>query len=435
MMAMNTFVFSQEVLQDFETGGLESPFGGAAASIVADPQVGGTRGMVAMLTTNNPGEVYQGINITLKKDVDLTTDKTMKIDVYSLTPFSIAPKVLGGLSGAPASTSEVTHTGSGWETLTITFDKNYDGTAPANGVYHQFVIYQNWNATTHNFLSPVVPRTFYVDNIKGVGVAPVIDPIPPTPAPSPAIRTSHLALLSNVTDSPGFSNFWTYDYDFGVNQGTLDLDPTSVVNNALKMNFSVAGWGAGTNVTTNVTTYDFIHFDYFVPNVAAGANGHEFKFILIGGGEFAYTVKPTGGDGTMVLGTWQSVNVPLSFFVAKGFSKTNFLQFKLGSTSDLNTKLAYFDNMYFYDSTSPLLGVNNVKNADASKIYPNPVIANEDFNITGNVKSVNIYSMNGQLVKTVKSAKVSSQGLTKGVYIVEAVLENGTVNQTKLMVK
>ncbi len=435
MMVMSTFLFSQEILQDFETGGLESPFGGAAASIVADPQVGGTRGMVAMLTTNNPGEVYQGINITLKKDVDLTTDKTMKIDVYSLTPFAIAPKVLGGLSGAPASTSEVVHTGTGWETLTITFDKNYDGTAPANGIYHQFVIYQNWNATTHTFLNPIVPRVFYVDNIRGIGVAPIIDPVPPTPAPKPVIYSTHLALLPNVTDTPGFSNFWTYDYDFGVNQGTLDLDPSAVVNNALKMNFSVAGWGAGTNVTTNVTTYDYVHFDYYAPNVAPGVNGHQFSFILIGGGEFPYSIQPTGGDGTLQLGSWQSVNVPLSFFVGKGFNKTNFLQFKLGSTSDLNTKLVYFDNMYFYDSTSTMLGVNDVRNGNTTKIYPNPVSSNEDFNITGNVQTVKIYSMNGQLVKTAKSAKVSSQGLTKGIYVVESVLENGSVSRTKLMVK
>jgi hypothetical protein len=435
MMVISSFLFSQEVLQDFETGGIDSPFGGSAASIVADPQVGGTRGMVAMLTTNNPGEVWQGVNITLKKDVDLTTDKTMKIDVYSLTPFSMAPKVLGGLSGAPASTSEVTHTGSGWETLTITFDKNYDGTAPANGVYHQFVIYQNWNASTHNFLSPVAPRTFYVDNIKGVGVAPVIDPVPPTTTPKPTIYNTHLALLPNVTDSPGFTNSWSYNYDFGVNQGTIDLDPTAVVNNALKMNFSVAGWGAGTNVTSDVTAYDYIHFDYFVPNVPAGVNGHEFRFILIGGGEFPYVISPSGGDATLALGSWQSMNVPLSAFVAKGFSKTNFLQFKLGSESDLKTKIAYFDNIYFYNSTSGVLGVNDVKNANATQIYPNPVAANAEFNITGNVKSVKIYSMNGQLVKTTNSQKVNTQGLSKGVYMVESVQQNGTVNHTKLMVK
>ncbi len=434
-MLVSTLFFSQEVLQDFEAGGLAGNFGGSTSAIVADPQVGGTRGMVAMLTTNNPGEVYQGINLVLKKNVDLTTDKTMQIDVYSLTPFAIAPKVLGGLSGAPASTSEVSHTGTGWETLTITFNKNYDGTAPANGIYQEFVIYQNWNVVTHNFLSPVVPRTFYVDNIKGIAVAPIIDPIPTGPAPAPSVYNSHLALLANITDSPGFTNFWTYDYDFGANQGPIDLDPSSVVNNALKMNFANAGWGAGTNVTTNVTTYDFVHFDYYVPNVAPGVNGHELRFILIGGGEFPYVVSPSGGDATIVLGSWQTMNIPLSVFVAKGFNKTNFLQFKLGSASDLNTKVAYFDNMYFYNSASGL-GTSNVSNANNKlQLYPNPVNANAEFTITEKVKSVRVFSMNGQLVKTVSTQKVNTQGLTKGVYIVEAQKEDGSVQRSKLLVK
>lgn len=433
-MVLGTFLFSQEVLQDFETGGLAGSFGGSSASIVADPQVGGTRGMVAMLSTN-PGEVFQGINLVLKKDVELTTNKTMQIDVYSLSPFAIAPKVLGGLAGAPASTSEVVHTGSGWETLTVTFDKNYDGTAPANGVYHEFVIYQNWNATTHNFLSPVVPRTFYVDNIKGIAVAPVIDPVPPTAAPNPVVYNSHLALLPNVTDSPGFSNFWTYNYDFGSNQGMIDLDPTAVVNNALKMNFSNAGWGAGTNTPSNVSPYDYIHFDYFVPNVAAGLNGHEIRFILIGGGEFPYIISPSGGDAALVLGSWQSMNVPLSAFTAKGFSKTNFLQFKLGSASDLNTKVAYFDNIYFYNSTSGVLGVNDANANKVVRIYPNPVTAGEMITADANVKSIEVFTMTGQKVKSAATKSISSQGLSKGIYMIKTTNEKGETESSKLIVK
>ena len=433
-MVLGTFLFSQEILQDFEAGGLASSFGGSSASIVADPQVGGTRGMVAMLNTNT-GEVWQGINLVLKKDVELIADKTMQIDVYSLSPFAIAPKVLGGLAGAPASTSEVVHTGSGWETLTITFDKNYDGTAPANGVYHEFVIYQNWNATTHNFLSPVAPGSFYIDNIKGIAVAPVVDPVPATAAPNPVIYNSHLALLSNVTDSPGFSNFWTYNYDFGSNQGTIDLNPTAVVNNALKMNFSNAGWGAGTNTTSDVTTYDYIHFDYFVPDVAAGVNGHEIRFILIGGGEFPYVISPSGGDATLALGTWQSMNVPLSAFVAKGFSKTNFLQFKLGSASDLNTKVAYFDNIYFYNSTSGTLGVNDTNASKVARIYPNPVTAGQNVTVSSKVKNVEVFNMNGQKVKSSTTQEVSTQGLNKGVYILKVTTDAGKTESTKVIVK
>ena len=168
-----TFGFSQVVLQDFESGGLTGVFGGAAAEIVADPEVGGTNGNVAMLTASSSGAFFQGTNIGLSQSVELTTDKTMTIDVYSLEPISIAPKVINPLDGGPESTAAVTHTGSGWETLTITFNEGLDNTATANGLYGAFVIYYNWDTTIDNFIDPPIDRVFYVDNITGI-------PAPPT---------------------------------------------------------------------------------------------------------------------------------------------------------------------------------------------------------------------------------------------------------------
>ena len=46
-----------EVLQDFEDGGLGDAFAGALGSIVADPETGGSRGDVAMLTASSSGAV------------------------------------------------------------------------------------------------------------------------------------------------------------------------------------------------------------------------------------------------------------------------------------------------------------------------------------------------------------------------------------------
>ena len=45
--------FSQEVLQDFENGGLGGPFGDAAAVIADDPASGGTRGCL-LYTSPSP---------------------------------------------------------------------------------------------------------------------------------------------------------------------------------------------------------------------------------------------------------------------------------------------------------------------------------------------------------------------------------------------
>jgi hypothetical protein len=159
--------FSQQsVIQDFEAaGGLGDAFGAAAGSVVSDPETGGTRGQVAMLSANAAGEVWQGININISDNYELVSDKTMQMDVYSTTAIEFAPKAQGGLSGAPDSVSSVSHTGSGWETLTITYDQSLDGKAPANGVYSQLALHYLWDINGGSWATPD-SRVFYIDNIK-----------------------------------------------------------------------------------------------------------------------------------------------------------------------------------------------------------------------------------------------------------------------------
>ena len=188
--------FSQQVIvQDFEAGGLGDPFGGSAAALAPNPS---GPGQVAMLTSSPGGTVWQGINISLTQNVRLTTDKTMTMDVYSTTPITIAPKVIGGLAGAPDSTTRVQHTGSGWETLTFTFDLALDSSSIANGDYSAFVIYYNWNTANNNF-GTQDSRVFYVDNIKGIGVAPPVEAVPTAAAPTPPNRNAAdvVSLFSN----------------------------------------------------------------------------------------------------------------------------------------------------------------------------------------------------------------------------------------------
>src|SRR5690606_12914029 len=153
------------------------------------------------------------------------------------------------------------------------------------------------------------------------------------------------------------------------NSGTPDLDPTAGVNQAIKMNFAVAGYGQGTNLVTDISAYEWVHFDYF-----ADSNSNEIRFILIdnSGGvvEYNYELTTAGRNGTLVQGSWQSANVPLSFFEGLGFDKTAFFQYKLGTTSDLVSDIVYFDNIYF-SMVEPTMSTNQFNNATFSA-YPNP---------------------------------------------------------------
>ncbi|MGB0260208.1 MAG: T9SS type A sorting domain-containing protein [Flavobacteriaceae bacterium] len=161
--------YSQVTLQDFESSPTLGPFGGAAAVYETDPEAGGTRGNVVKATSSAAGNVWQGFTFSIGGgNLDLTNDKTIKLDVYSTTPTEFAVKVQDGLAGAAASVKNTAHTGSGWEQLTIDFSSgNVDNTGAANGVYTVIAVYLNWDAAAGGF-GTAQDKTFYIDNLVGV---------------------------------------------------------------------------------------------------------------------------------------------------------------------------------------------------------------------------------------------------------------------------
>ena len=249
-----------------------------------------------------------------------------------------------------------------------------------------------------------------------------------------------LALLDNVSNGTA-TTFWNPSYFFGINEGIVNLEG----NNAIKMDFSVAGWGGGINngsdVYTDVSAYGFLNFSYYAPSGAAGELGHEFKFILIGGGaspggtgagEYSYTLKEAGqgGDADIVFDQWVNVTVPLSHFVNLGWATANFFQIKLGSTSDLNTKVVYFDNMFFSVNAGTVLGADDFNVVELSA-YPNP--SNTNWNIkTSNtvITSVEVFNLLGKRVVSQKNnstdVAISTDGLTSGIYLARVTTDLGT---------
>ncbi len=249
-----------------------------------------------------------------------------------------------------------------------------------------------------------------------------------------------LALLDNISNGTAVS-FWNPSYFFGTSQGVVNLDG----NNAVKMDFSVAGWGGGINngsdVYTDVSTYNFVNFSYFVPEGEPGVNGHEVKFILIGGGsspsgngngEFSYTLKEAGqgGDADLVFNQWVNLTVPLTHFVNNGWSTDNFFQFKLGSISDLNTKVIYFDNIFFSVNEGQLVGLNELDIIDLSA-FPNP--SNTMWNIKTSktlITSIDVFNSAGKRVVSLKNNSnevvVSTEGLVNGIYIARVTTGMGT---------
>ena len=97
--------------------------------------------------------------------IDLSTDNTVKIDVYSTTAFTMFAKVEDKVNAtaSAASAADEAHTGSGWETLTFTFNEALDGTAAANGQYSQVAFFPNWSGSGWN--DPIIDITVNIDNV------------------------------------------------------------------------------------------------------------------------------------------------------------------------------------------------------------------------------------------------------------------------------
>jgi hypothetical protein len=255
------------------------------------------------------------------------------------------------------------------------------------------------------------------------------------PTPSPFQSTPNASVLSIYNDNPGFTNVWTPDYSFGTNAGTPDLDPTATVNAAIKMNFAVAGFGQGTNGVTNISAYQWLHFDYF-----ADSNSTQIRFIVIGnnGGvvEYNYELNTTGGgNGTLVQGSWQSVNVPLSFFEGLGFNKTTFFQYKLGTISDLVSDIVYFDNIYF-SAVEPTMATTGFDKVSFST-YPNPTQNKWNITASQTIDSVQLFDVSGKQIKNLQpndlTAVIDASDLSSGIYFAKVSTESG--NKTVKLVK
>jgi hypothetical protein len=249
------------------------------------------------------------------------------------------------------------------------------------------------------------------------------------PNPSPTQGTPNAEVLSIYNDTNAFTNVWTPDYSFGTYAGTPDLDPTDGVNQAIKMNFAVAGWGQGTNpgTVTDLSAYQWLHFDYF-----ADANSNEIRFILIedegGVHEFIYELNTAGGDEVIEHGVWKSVNVQLSHFEALGFTKTNFFQYKLGTSSDLVSDIVYFDNIYF-SVNQPLLSTPRV-NQVAFNAYPNPSQNVWNITATQNITAIQLFDISGKQIKVLQpndlTAVIDASQLSAGMYFANIQTENGS---------
>jgi len=438
MFVFTFFGYSQqEVVQDFESSPTVAGFEGlASASIVADPSSAGN-GNVFELVTSTDGNPWQGAEVILADDsvLDLTSDISISVDVWSDTAFSPMVKVESSEGAAPAANTQ-NHTGSGWETLTFTFDTGSDGTATANGVYTKLVFFPNRNAADDGWNTPPVDITVYFDNITGMkttlgGGGGDNDNPPATAAPTPP-SLDDAAVISLFSDQ--FNNIsvdaWSAPWD------QADVEDVMVEGNATKkidfINFVGVDFA-----TTPFDASDMTHFhiDYWTDETDLVGKVFNIKWSNHEGGNGETNAFELNNDltGSDISGQWVSIDVPLSDFIeVNGSDKSAFAQFLITSNLDV----VYVDNIYLYNEN---FSINNFELAQY-KTYPNP--ASDVWNISSahtQIKSVQIFNTLGKSVKEIKvnDSEISIQvnDLASGIYFAKIQDTNGQINTRKLIKK
>lgn len=422
--------FSQEVLEDFEAAGVAVPvpFGGTTTFIADDPQtVGAVNGKVAQGNSASTGQVWQGFTIDLVgKNLDLTTDKTITLDVFSDVAGEFAVKVQAGVDAAPASVKNAAHAGSGWENITVDFSSgNVDNTGAANGAYAQVVIYMNWSTAAANYPNPPADKTIYVDNITGVGIdkpAAIAPPAAGPAAPQARDAADVFSLYGATYTRHDFGAGGTFDQGWC---GVPSLEEVTLADSQV-----VVGWKdkpcQGMQFSSiDLTTFTNVSVDIYV-HESVDLVGKTFHLKYVQDGGAAREVNSDLNGLGIAKGQWVTLTYAVDL---TGFD--NVIQF--GITSNVSDAL-WYTNLYTYkDATASL------KNAEliGLKLYPNPVKNIANFSANETIQSVSIYDLTGRIVKQATPNKANFDldvaDLSNGVYLVK--LSAGDIEATTKLIK
>ncbi|MCZ8197735.1 MAG: T9SS type A sorting domain-containing protein [Flavobacterium sp.] len=186
-----------------------------------------------------------------------------------------------------------------------------------------------------------------------------------------------------------YMNTWThYAFVFG----PVDLaNPSGPKNMKCYVNGALVGTSMGSYVNTEAL--------------------HKFNSVIsIGNG--------TNADGTIHASKAYTGFLDEFYIYNRALSVTD-IGFLMNNTAGISV----LSNQYF--------AKNNLK----ATIYPNPTSDNFSIEMENEVKSVEIYSLQGQKVMTSESKNINVSSLSKGIYMVRIEDENNAIATQKLIIK
>ncbi|MBN2236962.1 MAG: hypothetical protein JW729_05350 [Bacteroidales bacterium] len=265
---------------------------------------------------------YQGIGIG--ETIDVSGMEFLHMDVWTADVSRIETSLINGQDGASTEKpvwSELT--ADAWTSIDIPISAWTDQGLSVNEVFQLKFVGDGWAA-----------GTVFIDNIYFYVETPSA---PVAGAPVPTAFASTVTSVFSDTYTNITSNEWNPGWGQTTTLTTVDIDG----NNTLKYEaLNYTGIVLDYDNPTDLSGRTHVHFDYWTTDATSLA----FKIVN--------TSQPDGASkesevavSDLVLGSWQSVDIPLSEYTTNMEAITQLLFSSSSAT-------VYIDNLYFYTELS-----------------------------------------------------------------------------------
>jgi len=352
------------------------------------------------IVSSSTGAKWQNAQLLMTDNyMDLTTTKTITLEVYSDNAQDFLLKVEESLGIGANTEKSFSHTGTGWETIVVDYSTPPTGQPVPNDQYKLLVIFPCYSA---DFTAAAFDSTTYVDNITTVvGDAITAPAVPSSGASEPTNAAADVYSL--------FGNTYT---------------------NTAPSSYSQS-WGQGT-----VSDYTHFHIDVWTPI----ANAFGIKFQDFGSDDIDEFPNTNDSEFEVQSSTTQSAEawVGHDFAIADftgltGTANLGQIQVLLGSATGGTSGDAYVDNIYFWKA--PTASVDDFF-TKAVKLHPNPANGIVKFStVTNEALEVSVYDLLGKQVipaQTIQS-ELNIASLNPGMYFVN-MKQGASVATKKLLV-
>ena len=248
---------------------------------------------------------------------------------------------------------------------------------------------------------------------------------PSTPAPTPT-ATNVISMFSDAYTNVPVDTWNTVWSQATYAEDTIAGNPTKKYTN---LGFN--GIETVINGAVNAGGMLYLHVDVWTPNMTA----LKVKLVSFLGDGFQGPNGDSEAELTFPLtnGAWNQLHIPLSDFSNAGLSSLDDLSQYILSSVPFGSGILFLDNMYF---TTEVVDVDNLENPRPEAIiYPNPAGAEARIFINSDVKTVDVFNLNGQRIMTVNQPTLNLSGLESGVYFVKIMDAKGLIYTNTLIVK